>query len=83
MVLHALELRGERWRLVRGMITGTVRLVDSDLVLEGSMVTGMVSLEGTSRLLLRGGMITGSVSKSASSTFSNQGGMLTGQVYNT
>mmetsp|Transcript_3096 Transcript_3096/g.3525 ORF Transcript_3096/g.3525 Transcript_3096/m.3525 type:complete len:89 (-) Transcript_3096:203-469(-) len=66
--------------IIRGMLTGSIRLHNSDLVLDNCMVTGSLHLSGSSRVLLRGGMLTGSVMRSSSSSFENDGGMLTGQV---
>mmetsp|Transcript_82556 Transcript_82556/g.267238 ORF Transcript_82556/g.267238 Transcript_82556/m.267238 type:complete len:147 (+) Transcript_82556:1078-1518(+) len=80
MCIRSMEFRGERRRICRGMITGSLRIVDSHIILEDSMVTGNVVLEGNSRLVLKGGMITGSVLHSATSTFENRGGLLTGLV---
>merc|ERR1712217_927925 len=81
MLMQPLELRGERKHLVRSMITGRVRLLDSEVILEDTMVTGAVSLEGNSRLVLIRGMITGSVTHTPTSSFeNNSGGMVTGYV---
>lgn len=80
MYVQPLEMREQRRHIARGMITGSLRLFDSDLLLDNCMVTGSLHLLGSSRVLLRGGMLTGSVTRSSTSTFENSGGMHTGQV---
>eukprot|EP00435_Cladocopium_sp_Y103_P055815 s699_g18.t1 len=79
-IVHPLEMNQQRRHMIGGMITGSIRLYNSDLVLDNCMVTGALHLSGSSRVLLRGGMLTGSVMRDASSNFENHGGLLTGQV---
>mmetsp|Transcript_38484 Transcript_38484/g.103174 ORF Transcript_38484/g.103174 Transcript_38484/m.103174 type:complete len:82 (-) Transcript_38484:232-477(-) len=80
MYTHPVEFRGERLHLRNGLITGSLRLVDCEAVLQDCMVTGPVALEGSSHLTLVRGMITASVSRQAAARFQNQGGFVTGSV---
>lgn len=66
-------LRNERLRIVRGMLSGSLRLVDAELILEDTMVSGEVRLEGRSRLVLLRGMMSGCLRRSPESSFENRG----------
>lgn len=72
-------LCSERRHVVRGMISGSLHLVEAQVVLEECTVTGSVSLEGNSHLILQGGVITGSVHVGPDATFTNNG-FVTGPI---
>lgn len=80
MWMMPVAIRDRRVRLQRGMIMGNVEIINAEVFLEDSMITGTVSLQGHSRLVAVRSGITGPVMRSATSSVENRHSMVTGPV---